>query len=276
MSHNNQKKIAIINDFCGFGRCSIAAQLPIISALKIQCCPVPTSIFSNHTGYDSFYYTDFTKHMYKYIDEWRKLNLQFDAVLTGFLASIEQIEIVKYFFNSFENTIKILDPVMGDNGNLYATYSNELAQKMQELIYFADILTPNLTEACILTNTKYNKNISNTELNLICDKLCNLGPKKIVISGIERDNYIENFIYDHNKGYQIIKEQKIYGCRSGTGDVFSSIIAADTVNNIDFASSVHHASAFIAKCLKTTSKLNLPATDGICFENHLSEIGDIK
>ena len=154
------KKIAVINDFCGFGRCSIAAQLPIISALKIQCCPVPTSIFSNHTGYDSFYYTDFTKHMYDYINEWKKLNLKFDAVLTGFLASVQQIEIVKYFFESFKNTIKIIDPVMGDNGNLYPTYSNDLAQKIREIVCFADVLTPNLTEACILTNTEYNKNIS--------------------------------------------------------------------------------------------------------------------
>lgn len=274
MSYN--KKIAVINDFCGFGRCSIAVALPIISALKIQCCPIPTSIFSNHTGYDSFYHTDFTKHMYDYIDEWKKLNLKFDAVLTGFIASVEQIEIVKYFFNSFENTIKIIDPVMGDNGNLYPTYSNDLAQKMKELVCFADILTPNLTEACILTNTKYNKNISNNELKLICDKLSALGPKRIVISCIERDEYIENFIYERDKKYQIIKEHKIYDCRSGTGDVFSSIIAADIVNNIDFASSVKHASAFVAKCLKTTNELNIPSTDGICFENHLYEIGHIK
>lgn len=270
------KKIAVINDFCGFGRCSIAVQLPIISSLKIQCCPMPTSIFSNHTGYDSFYYTDFTKHMISYIDEWKKLNLKFNAVLTGFLASTQQIEIVKYFFNSLENTIKIVDPVMGDNGNLYPTYSNDLAQKMKELICFADILTPNLTEACILTDTKYNKNISNDELTLICDKLSSINPKKIVISGIERDEHIENFIYEQGKNYQIIKENKIYGCRSGTGDVFSSIIAADIVNSIDFDLSVRHASAFIAKCLKTTNELNIPSTDGICFENHLYEIGDVK
>ena len=273
MSYN--KKIAIINDFCGFGRCSIAVALPIISSLKIQCCPIPTSIFSNHTGYDSFYYTDFTKHMYNYINEWKKLDLKFDAVLTGFLANVKQIEIVKYFFENFKNTVKIVDPVMGDNGKLYSTYSDDLAKKMKELVCLSDILTPNLTEACILTNTKYNKNISNNELNLICDNLSSLGPKKIVISGIERQEYIENFVYEQGKNYQIIKEQKMYGCRSGTGDVFSSIIAADIVNNIDFTLSVKHASAFIAKCLKTTNQLNMPSTDGICFENHLHEIGDI-
>ena len=93
MSHNRQKKIAVINDFTGFGRCSIAASLPIISAMKIQCCPLPTSIFSNHTGFDSFFFTDYTKHMNAYIDEWKKLDLRFAGILTGFLGSPEQIEI---------------------------------------------------------------------------------------------------------------------------------------------------------------------------------------
>lgn len=93
MSHNRQKKIAVINDFCGFGRCSIAVSLPIISALKVQCCPLPTSIFSNHTGYDSFFYTDYTQHMDAYMDEWAKLNLHFNGIMTGFLSSPEQVGI---------------------------------------------------------------------------------------------------------------------------------------------------------------------------------------
>ena len=80
MSHNNQKKIAVINDFCGFGRCSIAVSLPIISAMKIQCCPLPTAIFSNHTGYDSFFCSDYTEHMDAYMDEWAKLGLKFDGI----------------------------------------------------------------------------------------------------------------------------------------------------------------------------------------------------
>ena len=95
MSHNNQKKIAAINDYSGFGRCSIAVELPIISALKVQCCPLPTSILSNHTGFESFYFEDFTESMPAYIKEWEKLNLKFDGICTGFLASHKQIEIVR-------------------------------------------------------------------------------------------------------------------------------------------------------------------------------------
>ena len=102
MSHNRQKKIAVINDFSGFGRCSIAVSLPIISAMKVQCCPLPTSIFSNHTGFDSFFYTDYTEHMNAYMDEWKKLELRFDGILTGFLGSPEQIGIVKRFLELFK------------------------------------------------------------------------------------------------------------------------------------------------------------------------------
>ena len=125
MSHNNQKKIAVINDFSGFGRCSIAVALPIISAMKIQCCPVPTSIFSNHTGFSSFFYSDYTEHMDAYIDEWKKLDLQFEGICTGFLGSVKQIEIVERFLQHFKTarTTVIMDPVMGDYGKLYPTYS---------------------------------------------------------------------------------------------------------------------------------------------------------
>lgn len=275
MPHNHQKKIAVINDFCGFGRCSISVSLPVISALKVQCCPLPTSIFSNHTGFESFFYTDFTEYMNSYIKEWQKLDLNFNGILSGFLGSVEQISIVKHFLKHFKNqdNITVIDPVMGDYGKLYPTYSPILAEKMSELVQFADILTPNLTEACILTNTEYSSNINEKELEEICNILCRMGPKKIVISGLERGEDLENFIFEYGKPPVIIREHKVGPCRSGTGDVFSSIIAADAVNGIDFADSVRHASSFIAKVLRRTLELDLPRTDGICFEEFLCEIG---
>lgn len=275
MPHNHQKKIAVINDFCGFGRCSISVSLPIISALKVQCCPLPTSIFSNHTGFESFVFTDFTDNMEPYINEWKKLNLKFSGILSGYLGSVEQIAIVSAFLKNFktENTITVIDPVMGDYGKLYPSYSPILAEKMAELVQFADILTPNLTEASILTNTDYNPDISHGELATICEKLSDMGPKRIVISGLERGDDLENYIFEKGKAPVIITEHKVGSCRSGTGDVFSSIIAADAVNGIDFADSVRHASGFIAKVLRRTLELDLPRTDGICFEEFLCEIG---
>lgn len=275
MSHNHQKKIAVINDFCGFGRCSLTVSLPIISALKLQCCPVPTSIFSNHTAYDSFFYTDYTNHMDAYIEEWKKLQLHFDGILTGFLGSPEQTDIVRRFLEQFKkkDTVTVIDPVMGDEGSLYATYSPELAKQMKSLLPFADILTPNLTEACILAGVDYKEDMGNAEITELCEKLSRLGPKKIVISGLDRGDTLDNFVFETGKVPVIIKETKVGPCRAGTGDVFSSIIAADAVNGMDLISSVRHASGFIAKALRHTMELDVPKTDGICFEEYLSEIG---
>ena len=274
MSHNHQKKIAVINDFCGFGRCSIAVSLPILSAMKVQCCPLPTAIFSNHTGFDSFYYTDYTEHMDAYIAEWGKLGLRFEGILTGFLGSPEQIDIVRRFLEQFkeEKTVTVVDPVMGDYGKLYPTYSPRLAEQMSSLVPYADILTPNLTEACILTGTDYKSDMDSGKLTEICRKLSERGPQKIVISGLERGDDLENFVYETGKQPQTVREHKVGPCRSGTGDVFSSMIAADAVNGVDFLSSVRHASSFIAKVLRRAIELDLPKTDGICFEEFLQDI----
>ena len=159
IDHNRQKKIAVINDMSGFGRCSIAVSMPIISAMKVQCCPVPTSIFSNHTGFPEFFFEDYTAKMQPYIDNWKKLGLEFDGIQTGFLGSEQQIEIVKRFISDFrtERTTVIIDPVMGDHGKPYPTYTDELCQAMKQLVGYADILTPNLTEACILTDTPFHE-----------------------------------------------------------------------------------------------------------------------
>lgn len=274
MQNNQQKKIAVINDFSGFGHCSIAASLPIISALKVQCCALPTSIFSNHTGYDSFYYTDYTEHMEAYIREWVKLGLHFHGILTGYLGSPEQVNIVKEFLERFkrDDTITVIDPVMGDGGALYPRYSPLLARQMGEIVPYADILTPNLTEACILTGTRYTPDIGEAELAEMCRKLSQMGPGKIVVSGLERGDDLENFVYEAGKQPRILREHKVGPCRSGTGDVFSAIIAADAVNGVDFMDSVSHASSFIAKALRRTVELDLPEQDGICFEDFLTEI----
>ena len=216
MDHNHQKKIAVINDFSGFGRCSIAVALPIISAMRIQCCPLPTAIFSDHTGFDSFYMTDFTAHMEPSADEWAKLDLHFNGIATGFLGSVRQIEIVEHFLRRFDrdDTTVLVDPVMGDYGALYPTYTQELAKNMARLVRYADILTPNLTEACVLTEREYNPLPEESELLAMCRKLCEMGPRKIVISGLDYGNALGNFIYEEGKTQQLLKVPKVGICRS--------------------------------------------------------------
>lgn len=271
---NRQKKIAVVNDFCGFGRCSLSVSLPILSALKVQCCPLPTALFSNHTGFDSFYRTDFTNHMEAYIDEWKKLRLHFNGLLVGFLGDPAQIGIVTRFIKHFKapDTVTVIDPVMGDYGKLYPSYPPQLAEQLGTLLPLADILTPNLTEACLLTGTAYCAEPDAEFLETLCRRLNRMGPKKIVISGVERSGDLENYIFEEGTPSRITREHRVGPCRSGTGDVFSSIVAADAVNGISFAESVQHASSFIAKVLRQTVAWQVPATDGICFEEFLNEI----
>ena len=161
---------------------------------------------------------------------------------------------------------------MGDYGKLYPTYSPNLAEQMNSLVPYADILTPNLTEACILTGTEYHPDMDEDALFVLCSKLADMGPKKIVISGLERGDSLENFVFEKGKDAEVIMEHKVGPFRSGTGDVFSSIIAADAVKGKEFGDSIRHASSFIAKVLRRTVELDLPKTDGICFEEFLTEI----
>ncbi len=268
MSHNHQKKIAVINDLSGFGRCSLSVALPLISHLGIQCCPLPTAVFSNHTGFSSYFFTDCTDQMGPYMDEWKKLDLRFEGVLTGFLGSEQQIRLVERFLREFtsQETRIIIDPVMGDNGRTYATYTPELCRQMRWLARYGDILTPNLTEACILTDTPYGEDISDRTLLDMARTLSHRGPGQVVITGIHRGDTLQNHIYDRTDGMRIQSVRRVSPQRSGTGDVFASILAAGVVRGVGVYESVETAAEFIRACLIRSGELEIPPTDGVCFE----------
>lgn len=272
MSHNHQKKIAVINDISGFGRCSIAVSMPIISYMGIQCCPVPTSIFSNHTGFESYCFNDYTPYMRSYIDEWKKIDLRFEGIMTGFLGSKEQIEIVRDFIKWFKNehTMVIMDPAMGENGHPYPTYTDEMCQEMKRLIEYADIITPNVTEACILTDTEYKeRGWKKQELCEMAKRLLDTGAKKVAISGVRMGHYVGNVIAQQGSEPVLLKHERIGAYRSGTGDIYSAIIASDSINGVDFMSSVKKASGFVKRCMGATERLAIPDTDGLAFEEVL-------
>lgn len=270
-SHNIQKKIAVINDISGFGRCSIAVSLPVISKLKVQCCPLPTSIFSNHTGFEHFFFEDYTAKMPEYIRNWELLGLEFSAIYSGFLGSKEQIAIVIDFIRRFgkKDTLVVVDPVMGDYGKPYSTYTGEMCQEMKRLVEYADILTPNLTEACILSDTPYKEKWRKKEIISLAEKLSRQGPKKVVITGIIQGGYIANFVYEEGKAEHFLRTVKVGTQRCGTGDIFASIIAADAVNGVEFPASVKKASNFVKKCIQKSIEMEIPLTDGVPFEEVL-------
>lgn len=272
---SKQKKIAVIQDLSGYGRCSLTVALPVISAMRVQCCPVITSVFSNHTGYPEYFFDDYTDRMPAYIEKWKKLGLTFGGIYTGFLGSEKQIRIVQDFIRYFRGpkTTVTVDPVMGDNGKAYITYTPQLCARMKELAAQADLLTPNVTELCILTDTPYGTGrFTGKQYEEMAGKLAAMGPEKIVITGIRQGGYIANGIYQKDRSFRLHRIKSAGQCRCGTGDLFASIIAADAVNGTDFAVSVKKATAFVKKCMVRSQELEIPLTDGVCFEEFLWQL----
>lgn len=292
ISTTHNSKIIMINSFAGYGKCSTTIALPIISVMGVQVSPVPTSILSNHLGFPTCFFQDFTPHMSEYLGTWEKLNLEFDGLYCGFLGSIDQIAIIIDLFkknkvskgstnkeskkNDFQkvNLLKepcviLIDPVMGDHGKTYSSISPEHCQSMKELVQYADILTPNITEACLLTDTPYKEsNWSLEELESLCCKLDPKKSKRIVLTGIPTPSTLLNFVWEN--GTIDRYESKIIGKpHHGTGDIFASILIADAVNGLSFIQSVKKAADFIAICIADTEESGIPEQDGVLFERNL-------
>lgn len=266
-----QLKMAVINDLSGYGRCSLTVALPILSAMKIHCSVIPTAILSNHTDYPEYFFKDFTPYMEEYVANWRKLNLSFDGIATGFLGSLEQIAIVTHIIEEFPSDLVLIDPVMGDNGHLYDNYTDSMCNAMKKLIGHGTIITPNLTEACILGDIPYAKHICESELFALCNKISELGPTSIVITGIPAGQYIGCYVYQQGEG-ELILNPLITPTRPGTGDVFASVLAGAILHDYELKAGVKKATDFISSCLKHSALLDIPVNDGVCFEEFLNTL----
>ena len=272
-----QTRLALINDITGFGRCSVTIELPILSALKIQVCPLPTAILSVHTGFNNYFLDDFTDRMNAYIDSWAQNKLMFDAVATGFLGSVDQIEIVKNFIEQSDAQIMI-DPVMGDHGKIYASYTKKMCVEMRGLLSSADLVTPNLTEACELLGVPYPADgiISDSKLaTLAANIAARTRGRRVVITGVTLDfddgTSIANFVHDRGK-INLVTVKRLGLDRSGTGDAFFAVLAGALLNGETLVDSARKAADFVSKCIEYAEKLELPWNHGLPFEEFLTEL----
>lgn len=276
MSGYRQKKIAMINDLSGYGRCSLTVAIPILSAMKVQCCPVPTSILSNHTGFPVYFFDDYTEKMSDYIGKWKELHLSFDGIVSGFLGSEAQIAIVMDMLREFGggDTVIIIDPIMGDNGRTYATFTPSMCSRMKDLVSMGNIVTPNLTEACILTDRSYKKKgWTRKELREMAADIQAMGPESVVITGVEQGSYLVNVVAEGKRDSLGGKNQVTFPKtlragqeRPGTGDVFSSVVSAAAVRGWDLEAGVRLAASFVKKCIQRSEELDIPTANGVCFE----------
>lgn len=269
-------RVACINDLSGFGRCSLTTALAILPSAGVQACPVPTAILSKHTGFSSFYFTDMTSSMTSYLQDWEKL--EFDGIYSGFLGSSDQIRIVENFIlnrkKKYPDITVIIDPVMGDGGKLYSTYTNEMHRQMKKLAACADLITPNITEACFLTGIEYSgEEISDSFAKELAHRLEDMGIDCIVLTGIVRDDKIVNMTYDKNVFFfdYIHRESRTY---SGTGDIFASVVTAFLLKGKPLADAVKIAGDFISRSIEYTITAGTPLQEGVVFEPVLQYLSD--
>lgn len=277
------KRVAVINDLSSLGKCSLTAAIPVLSVMGVQPCPVPTAILTNQTEYDSYYCYDFTNKIDNYVEQWQKLGITFDGIYTGYLNSADQVKKILNFCDTFrkENTLLIVDPVMGDSGKVYDMYTPELGKKMRDLVMSADVITPNLTECCILTNTDYEELITHQDepdyldrIEKMARPLLTAGIKTIIITGIihktefaSEARYYNLVLAEHSCEYV---SSSIYGgSYSGTGDLLASVVCGGLVNGDSPDVCVLRAVRFLREALIETVEEGSDRNHGINFEKYL-------
>ena len=279
MKTNELKKIArvaAVHDMCGFGKCSLATALPIISACGIETSVLPTAVLSTHTGgFENFTYRDLTSDMIPVFEHWKKLGLTFDAVYTGFLGSIEQIEIVKKIIEYYRlrKGLAVVDPVMADNGKLYKIFPASFPREMLKMCAVADILVPNITEACFLTNEEYREGpYSKKYIQNLIDKLLATGAKQVVLTGVYLKEGRLGAACSDGKTTEYYFTQKIEGYYHGTGDVFASALTGGILNGKTLAESTAIAAEYVVACIKTTQKEGRDIKYGVNFEENIPKL----
>ena len=275
-------RLAMINDIAGFGRCSTTVSLPVISVMKVQVCPVPTSVLSNHLGFPLCHFDDYTSHMRDYIKVWGELGLTFDGLYCGFLGNEEQIDIVREFVEMFRPPLFLLDPVMGDHGRAYSSITETHVQKMKELLPLADIITPNITESCLLTGTPWKDGEwTLQELSGLCERLADICQTASITSdeastgttASGSDGGSVGAVSNGSAGVYTTVATPIAGAsRPGTGDIFASILAADAVRGETLLTSVQKAANFVGLCIAGSEKAGTPVQEGVVFEKYLAAL----
>jgi pyridoxine kinase len=280
---NDPPRIAAIHDLSCFGRCALTVVLPVLSAMGSQAIPIPTALLSTHTGgFESPYFHDLTADMREIIGHFSRLGISFDAIYSGFLGSAEQIQIVSDFIDRFGSGKPVLvDPVIGDAGILYSTYTLEMVEGMTRLCKKADIITPNLTEACFLTGATHPTKHPESEQDALslASRLCErlretVGDKKIVITSIRYGNMIANAFKIPGEDCRLAGTPYSGRDFPGAGELFASVLLGSIMQNAPFEAAVRKAAAFTLRVISETQKADTPAREGVLFEKFLGELAD--
>ena len=265
-------RVAAIHDMSGFGRCSLTVAIPVLSAMGLQCCPIPTAFLSTHTGgFDGFTFLDMTDELPKIAHHWRTLDLNFRSIYSGFLGSGQQIDMVCDFIRTFRrpDTIVVVDPVMGDHGQVYQTYTPAMCVGTARLAELADVITPNLTEAALLLNLPYESlPTGKTDCLEIVEQLSLGRQRSVVLTGISTEPTLTGAAYFDSKtgNRAIVQIPRVPREFYGTGDVFSSVLTGALVKGASLDAATRQAVDFVRACAERTAIQKLPLREGVDFE----------
>ncbi|MDR0999784.1 MAG: pyridoxamine kinase [Clostridiales bacterium] len=273
-----QKRVMAIHDISCIGRCSLTVALPIISAAGFDCGVLPTAVLSTHTGgFTGYTYRDLTSDMQPTMDHWQSLGIKFDAMYSGFLGSIDQIDIVIGLFDNFkeQDCFVLVDPVMADNGKLYAVYTTEMVKGMARLCASADIIVPNLTEAAFLIGEQYvGDKYDESYIHDLLIRLTKLGPGQIVLTGVSYEpGQLGAACYDNLTGkFGYYALEQIDGYFHGTGDVFGSALLCALLRGANLEEATRLAVCYTHKCIILTLDADTERRYGVRFEKALPDL----
>lgn len=268
-------RVAAVHDLCGYGKCSLGIAIPVLSAAGIDVCPVPTSLFSAHTRFPKFYMHDTTPMLTEYLDAWREEGIELDGIYSGFLGSAEQVDAILRLYREYPKALRIVDPVMGDGGSKYPTYTDEMCEAMKGLVDGADVLTPNLTEASILTGIAYaGQDVDEAYIKGMMEALLGMGAKSVVLKGIvhEGESIIRNYVSVAGGEIEEVSSELLPYMLHGTGDLFASGLTAAIYAGESLLSAVEFAGSLVRHAMEITPEQPDYQVRGVSFESVLGDV----
>lgn len=269
------KRVAAVHDLSCFGRCSLAVILPVLSAMGVQCCPMPTAVLSSHTGgYDRIARIDLSGQLEGTLAQWKGMPLAFDGVYTGYMASAEQIHLAADIIEGLkgEGGFAVVDPVLGDHGKLYSSIAPRMVDAMRELCRHADVITPNLTEANLLLGREPDAPVHDPAA--MARDLSDGGRRSVVITGVSHGEGQVGacWIDCHSGTAGLTLGRRVNASYPGTGDLFAAVLTGGLVRGDSLKASVERAVEFVRLCAERTLERELPAREGVEFEPLLGRL----
>lgn len=270
------KRVLTMQDISCLGKCSITVALPVISAMGLETTILPTALLSTHTMFKDFTFKDLTDQLVPITDHWKSQDVKFDTIYTGYLGSMEEIQIAKKIIKEFKtkDTLVFVDPVMGDNGKLYPNFDEEYARENATLCAYADVIVPNITEACLLTGMPYKEKYDESYVIELIERLSTFGSDVIVLTGVSLSEG-KTGVYGYNKKteeYFMYQNDKVDAVFHGTGDIFASVSVGALTRGFSLDEAFSLAADYTALTIEATKDDPKRPWYGVNFESTLPEL----